>query len=359
MDRLGLMETYIRVFEAGSFSSAARHLNVGQPAVSKAIAQLEKLLGVRLLVRSRHGLKPSEAGQTYYKHARRAIAEAEEADIAARATDARLTGRLRVSAGATFTNLYLVPRLNVFLAAHPNLSIEFILHDGKIDLIEEGVDIGLRYGPLCDCALVGRRLARTRRLVLGTPDYFRRVGIPQSPAELLGLEAVVDTHDAGGTVAWRFRKDDSEEVVSATGRIRLNAGEAVRAAVLSGLGFTIASQWNFAPELASGEVRAVLTDWTLPDIELWVVFPTGRMTNAKARAFGAFVEHEVNRPQTDWFGGCCGAGLPGDAAAPIRGPLTPDETVFGRFPMRNGVGEAIAPSAGSGRSNALLQYASS
>ena len=89
MDRLGLMEIYIRVLEAGSFSRAARQLNIGQPAVSKSIAQLEKLLGVRLLIRSQRGLKPSEAGLTYYEHARRAIAEAEEADSAARATDAR------------------------------------------------------------------------------------------------------------------------------------------------------------------------------------------------------------------------------------------------------------------------------
>jgi DNA-binding transcriptional LysR family regulator len=131
MDRLGLMETYIRVSEAGPFSSAARHLNVGQPAVSNSIAQLEKLLGVRLLIRSRHGLIPSDAGQTYYEHARRAIAGADQADFAARATGASLTGRLRVSGGMIFPKSYLMPRLSTVLAAHPNLSVEIGLHDGK------------------------------------------------------------------------------------------------------------------------------------------------------------------------------------------------------------------------------------
>jgi DNA-binding transcriptional LysR family regulator len=341
MDRLGLMETYIRVLEAGSFSSAARHLNVGQPAVSKSIAHLEKQLGVRLLIRSQRGLKPSEAGQTYYEHARRAIAEAEEADFAARATDARLTGRLRVSAGITFTRLYLVPRLSSFLAAHPSLSVEFVLHDGKIDLIGEGVDIGLRYGPLCDCTLVGRRLASTRRLVLGTPDYFHRIGVPTSPVELLDHEAVVYTHDLGGTNAWSFHRDGLETSIPISGRLRLNASEGVRAAVLGGLGFTIASQWMFAPELASGAVRAVLTEWTLPDIELWVVFPMGRMTNAKARAFATFVEHAIGGARDDSHGHDCNAVPHPEIAESIRQPLRSDDRGLQLRHFSDFVGQAI------------------
>src|SRR5947207_13261232 len=142
MDRLGLMETYIRVLEAGSFSTAARHLNVGQSAVSKSIAQLEERLGVRLLMRSTRGVKPTEAGRTYYERARRAIAEAEGADSAVREADACLTGRLRVSASVTFTRLHLVPRMPVFFEAHPKLSIDLVLDDRTVDLIEEGVDIG-------------------------------------------------------------------------------------------------------------------------------------------------------------------------------------------------------------------------
>ncbi len=297
MDRLGLMEAYVRVLETGSFSAAARHLNVGQSAVSKSIARLEDRLGVRLLMRSTHGLKPTEAGQTYYERARRTIEEAEEADFAARDADARLTGRLRVSAGVTFTRLYLVPRLAGFLAAHPKLSIEFMLGGRPIDLIEEGVDIGLRYGPLSDSSLLGHKVATTRRLVLGTPDYFDRAGVPTAPGELIGHEAVIYTRDRGGGT-WNFRKGDSETSVTLSGRLRLNSSECVRAAVLNGLGLAIVSQWLFGPELARGAIRAVLAEWTLPEIELWVVFPTGRMANAKARAFAAFVQDAINKLQS-------------------------------------------------------------
>jgi DNA-binding transcriptional LysR family regulator len=289
MDRLAVMETFVRVLETRSFSAAARHLNVGQSAVSKAIAQLEDRLGVCLLMRSTHGLTPTEAGQTYYERARRAIHEADEADLAARGADACLTGRLRVSAGVTLTRLHLLPRLHAFLAAHPKLSIDLVLNDRAIDLIEEGMDIGLRNGPLRDSSLIARRVATTRRLVLGAPDYFNRAGVPTAPSELIGHEAVIYTEDPGGSDTWTFRKGDLEQTVSISGRVRVSASECVRAAVLSGMGLAIVSQWMFAPELACGEVRTVLAEWILPAIDLWVVFPTGTMVSAKARAFAAFV----------------------------------------------------------------------
>jgi DNA-binding transcriptional LysR family regulator len=292
------METYVRVLETGSFSAAARHLNVGQSAVSKSIAHLEERLGVRLLMRTTRRLTPTEAGRTYYERARRTIEEAREADFAARDAGVRLTGSLRVSAGVTFARLYLLPRLASFLAEHPRFSIEFVLDDRPVDLIEEAVDIGLRYGPLADSSLIGRKVATARRLVLGMPGYFDRAGVPMTPAELTEHDVVIYTRDHGGGGIWIFRKGASEVSVTLPGRLRLNSSEGVRAAVLNGLGLAVASEWLFGPELACGAVRAVLAEWTLPEIELWLVFPTGRMTNARARAFAAFVRDTINELQS-------------------------------------------------------------
>jgi DNA-binding transcriptional LysR family regulator len=292
------METFIRVVETRSFSAAARHLNVGQPAVSKSIAQLEERLGVRLLMRSTRGLMPTEAGQSFYQRARRAIAAADEADYAARGAGTGLVGRLRVSAAVTFARLHVVPRLSTFLDAHPDLSIDLILDDRPIDLIEEGIDIGLRIGPLRDSSLTVRKLATNRRLVLGTPAYFQRAGAPTTPADLIAHAAVIHTQDRGGSDTWSFRRGTSEMSVSISSRLRVSAAEGVRAAVLSGMGLAIASEWMFMPELASGAVRTVLEDWALPTSDLWAVYPTGRMASAKARAFAAFVETELGKPLT-------------------------------------------------------------
>jgi DNA-binding transcriptional LysR family regulator len=287
MDRLQTMTTFVRVVENGSFSGAAKQLNVGQPAVSKTIAQLEDRLQVRLLLRSTHGLAPTEAGQRFYERARRAIEEANEAELEARGAGAGLSGRLRVSAATTFARLQVVPHLPAFLKANPDLEIDVILDDRVIDLVAEGVDMALRMGELPDSAAVARKLASSRRSVIATPAYLERCGIPQSPAELGSHQALIYSQASSG---WTFKRGSAETSVSVHGRVRVSAAEGLRAAVLAHMGLTIASDWMFWPELESGTVRRVLEAWALPTIDLWAVFPTGRLASAKARAFAAFVE---------------------------------------------------------------------
>ena len=287
MDRLQAMTTFVRVVENGSFSGAAKQLNVGQPAVSKTIAQLEDRLQVRLLLRSTHGLTPTEAGQRFYERARRAIEEANEAELEARGAGAGLSGRLRVSAATTFARLHVVPHLPAFLKANPDLEIDVILDDRVIDLVAEGVDMALRMGELPDSAAVARKLASSRRSVIATPAYLERCGIPQSPAELGSHQALIYSQASSG---WTFKRGSAETSVSVHGRVRVSAAEGLRAAVLADMGLTIASDWMFSPELESGAVRRVLEAWALPTIDLWAVFPTGRLASAKAHAFATFVE---------------------------------------------------------------------
>ncbi|MGB3124639.1 MAG: LysR family transcriptional regulator [Pseudomonas sp.] len=286
------MEALVRVIETGSFSGAARQLHVGQPAISKSIAQLEERLGVRLLLRSTHGLTPTEAGQHFYEHARRSIEEADEADSAARGAGVTLSGRLRICAAVTFARLHIVPYLGQFLAEHPLLDVEVVLDDRNVDLIEAGIDVALRMGDLVDSGLTARKIAQGRRLVLGTPAYFERAGEPLTPADLVSHQAIVYDQRGGGAV-WTFQQGTANTAVTLRGRLRITAAEGIREAVLAGLGLTVSSEWMFVPELRAGTVMTVLQDWTLPPIDLWAVFPTGRQASAKARAFVAFVESRM------------------------------------------------------------------
>jgi DNA-binding transcriptional LysR family regulator len=287
------MEAFIRTVEAGSFSAAARQLRIGQPALSKSIARLEKRLGVLLLMRSTRGLKPTEAGRHFYRHAQRTIDEAREAEIAARGAGNGFAGHLRVGASATFASLHLVPRIPLFLAQHPGLSIELVLNDGPLDVIQEGVEVAFRIGELRDSDLTGRKIAASPRMVVAMPTYFASTGVPKAPGELTEHAAIIYTNDAGGGRTWSFRKGISETVVRISGRLRVNTEEAVRAAVLGGTAYAIASRWTFGPELETGQVCPVLTDWHLPSSDLWALFPSGRMASAKVRAFAAFVEAEL------------------------------------------------------------------
>jgi DNA-binding transcriptional LysR family regulator len=290
MDRLSLMETFVCTVETGSFSAAARRLDVGQPAVSKAIAQLEERLQTRLLLRSTRGLTTTEAGQAYYESARRAIAMVDEADGAARGVSADLTGKLRVCAAVTFARLHVIPHIKAFMQRHPALEVEVMLDDRQIDLLEHGVDVALRMGDLGDSSMTARRIASGRRMAVAAPGYLAEHGVPRVPAELARHEAVVYLSDAGGAATWSFTRDGAALSVTVNGRLRVNAAEGVRAAVCAGVGVAIVSEWMFAPELASGAVERLLPEWSLPTIDLWAVYPSGRLASAKARAFTAFVQ---------------------------------------------------------------------
>lgn len=284
------MVAFVRVVETGSFSGAARQLGVGQPAVSKTIAQLEERLQVRLLVRSTHALTPTDAGLRFYERARDAIREVDEAELEARGGGAGLSGRLRVCAATTFARLMIVPRLPEFLARHPSLDIDVILDDRVIDLVSEGIDIALRLGTLADSTAVARKIASGGRSVVATPAYLARAGTPKIPADLADHHAVVYSQLGD---KWVFRQGGTEVSVAVRGRLRVSAAEGIRAAVLADMGVAVVSDWMFAPELASGAVRRVLAEWTLPAIDLWAVFPTGRLAGAKARAFADFVEDSL------------------------------------------------------------------
>ncbi|WP_242136892.1 LysR family transcriptional regulator [Sphingomonas sp. TREG-RG-20F-R18-01] len=289
MDRLHAMEVFVRVVETGSFSAAARDLRIGQPNVSKLIAALEERLQVRLLVRTTRQLHTTEAGQAFYERARRTLEEAHEAETAARGLGKGLDGRLRVSAPVTFARLHIIPKIGEFLAAHPDLRVDFVLDDRFVDLMGENIDVALRGGELADSSLTARKLATCPRLVVASPAYLARMGTPSTPTALLEHTALVYTQ---GLIAeeWRFQHASGDASVRIPTRLSFSAADGVREAVIAGLGLAISPRWLMQPELESGSVVAVLADWKLPNADLWALFPTGRLPTAKARAFVSWFE---------------------------------------------------------------------
>ena len=295
MDRFAAMDAFIRVVDAGSFSGAAKQLRMGQSAVSKAIVQLEERLSVRLLLRSTRGLTPTEAGRNFYERAKRSVEEADGAELAARGAAATLSGRLRVQMNVAFGRLHVTPHLPTFLAQHPALDVDIVFDDRNINLVEAGIDIGLRVGQLVNSALTARKIAQCETRVIGTPSYFKAAGVPRIPADLAIHPVILYEQPLGGPT-WVFRQGVAEASVTLGGRVHLDTTVGVRSCVLADLGLAIASEWMFAPELKAKTVKAVLTDWSLPPVEAWAIFPAGRQTSAKARAFASFIESQMLNP---------------------------------------------------------------
>ncbi|MEZ2224460.1 LysR substrate-binding domain-containing protein [Rhizobium sp. RCC_161_2] len=293
MDLFTSMRYFIRVYDTNSFSAAAKSLKVGQSTVSKTIAHLERELGEALFLRSTRQLTPTEPGKVFYEHAVKIVEDAEAALSAVGSKSQSFSGQIKISGTLTFMCQYIIPRLPLFLEAHPGIDISVHLDDRNVGLIEQGIDVSLRMGQLDDSGLVAKRIGRCRRIVVGAVSYLEAHREPQTPEELIEHTTIVLAQGEGGD-CFVFKGRQRTKTILVRPRLRINATEGVRSAVLAGAGLSVSTEWMFESELETGVVREVLTDWTLPDLDLWVVMPAGRRTSAKVRAFVEFIEAQVN-----------------------------------------------------------------
>jgi DNA-binding transcriptional LysR family regulator len=291
MDILAAMRLFVRVVETGSFSTVARELDVGQPTVSKQIAALESYLGARLVSRTTRHVAPTEDGRLYYEQCRRVLGTWEESEATIGRRRAAPTGLLRIGTPPAFGRIHVAPRIRPFLDRHPKLSAELVMDDRFSTLIDEEIDVTLRLGHLADERLVARRIGTTTRVVAGSADYFARAGEPQTPEDLAEHNCLL-LSSWSGPPEWHFQGPGGARSVHVGGNFRANNFDALREAVIGGLGIALMPIWLFREEMASGRVRAVLRGWEPPRLPIHAVYPARPVVPAKVRAFIDFLEGE-------------------------------------------------------------------
>jgi DNA-binding transcriptional LysR family regulator len=295
MDRLAVMALYARVVETGSFSRAADEFGLGQPTASKQIAALEERLGVRLLERSTRRLRPTETGREFYERCRRLVDEADDLESNARRGARGAVGRMRVACPMGFGRLHVVPIVVRFLAAHPEAQIDLVMNDRYVDLAEEGVDLAIRIANLGDSTLHARPLGETPRALVASPAYLKRRGTPKAPADLERHDFIVYAYfDTPERVALNGPDNASAEV-RVKARLRVNNAEAMRAAVVGGLGICAMPVWAIVDELKSGTARLVLPEWRPPASAIQAVYSSARHLPARVRLFMEFTAGELAR----------------------------------------------------------------
>jgi DNA-binding transcriptional LysR family regulator len=274
-DRLTSLRVFERVARRSSFSAAARELGLSQPSVSRIVAELERGLGSNLIVRSTRGLRLSEAGIDYLARIEPILLALDEADHAASGTG-ELRGRLRVGLSSSFGVREIIPRLPAFLAAHPALRIDLLISDTRQDLVAEGVNVALRLGGLpTDSNLLARRIAQAPRVLVASPGYLARAGMPKSPDDLVDHSMILGPAASGREL--RFRRGNRTRAVRVESRMTVGANEAATASAVAGLGLTVNSAWGCRAELQSGALVLVLPEWTLPPVDFHAVFPPLRV----------------------------------------------------------------------------------
>jgi DNA-binding transcriptional LysR family regulator len=290
-DRIQQLALFIRTVESGSFSRAAREFGLSQASVSRAIAALERRLGVKLLVRTTRQVSATEAGEALLARARDALLAVDEAESAARGAD-HLSGVLRVALPPGYGVWRVVPLLPAFAAKHPLLKIDLMMSDRYENLIAEGADLALRIGDLPDSSFIARKLESARRLFISSPSYLARRGAPASLADLARHDLISGPADVADQT-WVARHNGRVERQAVSPRIHSRSATGVIACVVAGLGIAVGSSWMCADALASGEAVEILADYALDPVTAYVVFPAGRRPSQRARAFSDYVEQAL------------------------------------------------------------------
>jgi len=287
MDRFQEMHTFATVAQEQGFSAAARRLGVSAASITRAVAALEQRIGTQLLVRTTRTVHLTEAGQRYLEDCRRILAEVQEAEDSAAGSHAEPRGQLTVTAPVLFGELFVTPVMAGYLTQYPDVSINALLLDRVVNMVEEGIDVAVRIGELPDSNQHAIRVGEVRRVVCGSPQFLAEHGRPRHPQALAG-PPVVATSATGQTRSWPFLERGESLVVRPEPRLVVTANQAAIAAACLGLGLTRVLSYQVASKVAAGELEIVLAEFELPPLPIHVVYQGGRKAPARIRSFVDF-----------------------------------------------------------------------
>ena len=277
------MQVFVAVADTAGFAPAARKLQMSPPAVTRAIAALEDRLGILLFHRTTRQVRLTAAGLRFLEDCRRILADLSEAEDSATGAHREPRGHLSITAPMRFGFMHVAPLLLEFLERYPEVSVQTLFVDRVVNLLEEGLDIAVRIGPLPDSSLTAIRVGTVRRVVCGSPAYLDRQGIPVSPEALADHEIVVFS-GLSARPAWNFHTTDGELNVPLTSRLIVNTADVAIAAAVAGRGLTRVLSYMIAPELKSGHLQIVLADSEPAPLPIHIVYQEGRKAAARVRA---------------------------------------------------------------------------
>lgn len=284
MDKLSAMAAFVRIVERGSLTAAAAALDTSLPSVVRTLASLERHLGVRLLNRTTRRIHLTDEGQQYIEHCRVILAAVDEAEVTLASRKAEPQGRLAVTASVLFGRRYVAPIVSEFIALHPGVYVDLLLLDRVVNLLEEGLDLGVRIGRLADSSLVAIPVGHVRRVVCASPRYLRRHGTPRSPQDLRAHRCV---SFAAVTPAseWHFSSGGRDLAIPVTRAMSCNQVDAALEACAQGLGLGMFLSYQVAPYRASKKLRYVLEDCEPPPLPVQLIYPHSKLLSSTVRAF--------------------------------------------------------------------------
>jgi len=299
MNKWEQMQVFVTAVEQGSFSAAARRLQISPSAVSKLISRLEGRLGTRLLNRTTRSLHLTEVGDAFYRRCGEILAELDEAEAAMTSLGQSPKGILRVNSSPGFASHQLLPVLPDFQRRYPDLTVELQLTGKAVDLVTEGVDVAIRLGELEDTSLVARHLGACSRRVCASPEFIQRYGEPDSPDALMHFNCLrLSTHDSFNL--WRFRDNDgvAQQLIRVDGTFITDNVDTLYRYLLAGQGIALLAGFMVSDAIADGRLRPLLRDYQTDSQQVHAVYPHRKFLPAKVRVFVEFLQQQFD--QVDW-----------------------------------------------------------
>jgi len=292
MDELSGMRVFVQVVEEGSFSAAARRINASVSSVARQVKTLEDALGAPLLTKTTRQQGLTDAGRMFFERAKAILDDLDRAKRDVSSFQSAVKGSLRVYLRTSAGDEVIVPALPEFLQRHPELEIDVTLADERVDLVTHGIDVAVWLGRLEDSGIVARKLSPSRRVVCGSPAYFRRHGVPEKPADLSRHNCLV--YKANRYVGtWRFTRGEENVEVPVSGNLQSASSRVLLASALAGLGLMVGQKWMVQSALGSGRLVSVLDGYevspTDDDTALYAVYSRNRGLSPKVRAFVDFL----------------------------------------------------------------------
>jgi DNA-binding transcriptional LysR family regulator len=288
-DRFEAMQAFIAVCDCRGFAAASRKLDLAPSIVSRLVAGLETHLGVRLLQRTTRSISLTDAGTRFLERARRIVAEVEEAELSAQEERGEPTGRLVVGASTLFGPMHLTPIISRYMALYPKVSVELLLTNQFVNLVEDGIDVAVRLGALADSGLIARALGQTRRILVATPSYLAAQGTPLQPADLSGHRLIAFS-GATSRRDWPFWTGGVESIVTVEPHFYCNSGDAAIMHALNDGGIVSVLAYQVEEARRAGRLVEVLREFAPAPVPIQAVFPTSCLLSHKVRAFIDLVE---------------------------------------------------------------------
>lgn len=292
MDKLQAMATFVQIVERGSLTAAAASVETSLPSVVRTLAALEKTLGVRLLNRTTRRISLTQEGRHYLARCRSILAEIDEAEMALSSQRQEPRGELRVTAPVLFGQLHVTPIVTRFIRQFRETSVELLLLDRVVSLVEESIDVAVRIGHLADSSLIAIPAGHVRRVVCASPQYLKERGLPQEPKDLLKHDCLRLIGLAPGA-AWNFRHKGRTLSVPVRGQFVCNQAAATIDACIDSLGIGTFLSYQVAPLVAQKKLKLILIEYEPPPIPLSIVYPHAKLLSARVRVFAEWATESL------------------------------------------------------------------